>query len=64
MEKTFEQYQKAAEQGDAGAQNNLANCYETGTGVAKDATQAVYWYKKAAEQGDPEAQEKLAHYHE
>jgi len=56
MEKTVEQYQKAAEQGDAEAQYHLGYCYEYGKGIAKDETQAVYWYKKAAEQGDADAQ--------
>jgi len=25
--------------------------YESGRGIAKDDTQAVYWFRKAAEQG-------------
>ena len=45
-------YTKAAEQGDAGAQYNLGNCYRAGTGVKKDEKEAVKWYTKSAEQGD------------
>ena len=45
-------FRKAAEQGDAQAQNNLGLCYDNGDGVAKDSQQAVYWWRKAAEQGD------------
>jgi len=26
--------------------------YESGRGIAKDDTQAVYWFRKAAEQGE------------
>jgi len=45
-------YQKAADQGDARAQWYLADSYENGYGVKKNATQFVYWAEKAAEQGD------------
>lgn len=48
--------QKAAEQGDAKAQYNLAVRYGRGQGVAQDAAQAVSWTRKAAEQGDVDAQ--------
>ena len=33
-------YTRAAEEGEAGAQNNLGNCYEMGTGVVIDAAAA------------------------
>ncbi|MGM9822925.1 MAG: toll/interleukin-1 receptor domain-containing protein, partial [Muribaculaceae bacterium] len=49
-------YRKAAEQGHAGAQNNLGVCYENGYGVTKDYYEAVKWYRKAAEQGNARAQ--------
>jgi uncharacterized protein len=52
-------YRKAAEQGDAAAQNNLAVCYENGEGVPKSYEDAVSWYRKAAEQGDARAQFNL-----
>jgi uncharacterized protein len=44
----IEQYQKAADQGDANAQYNLALCYEDGIGVEKDDKKAVELYQKAA----------------
>ena len=53
-------YRKAAEQGDAQAQNDLGRCYATGTGVPQDAVEAVAWYRKAAEQGNAEGQFNLA----
>lgn len=49
--KAVEWYRKAAEQGNAVAQFNLAMCYQSGQGVVKDLTEAVKWYRKAAEQG-------------
>lgn len=52
-------YRKAAEQGHAAAQNNLANCYKNGQGVTKDMIKAIEWYKKAAAQGDESAKENL-----
>ena len=45
-------YRMAAEQGHAGAQNNLGFCYHNGWGVPKDMTQAAMWYKKSADQGN------------
>ncbi|MBQ9694638.1 MAG: SEL1-like repeat protein [Kiritimatiellae bacterium] len=44
-------YRKAAEQGHAGAQNNLGTQYANGQGVAQSWHEAVKWYRKAAEQG-------------
>ena len=42
-------YRKAAEQGDAEAQNRLGVCYEYGKGVPQDYQEAVKWYRKAVE---------------
>ena len=53
-------FRKAAEQGDASAQNQLAICYAEGKGVPKDDVEAVTWFRKAAEQGAAEAQYNLA----
>ncbi|MBF0460390.1 MAG: SEL1-like repeat protein [Magnetococcales bacterium] len=50
---------KAAEQGVAGAQNNLGWMYTNGRGVPQDDKEAVNWYRKAAEQGVAEAQYNL-----
>ena len=52
-------YRKAAEQGDAGAQDMLGSMYTAGRGVPQDPAEAVSWYRKAAEQGDAEAQFNL-----
>ena len=52
-------YRKAAEQGDAYAQNNLGVCYKNGQGVTQDYYEAVKWYRKAAEQGHARAQFNL-----
>jgi len=52
-------YRKAAEQGDADAQNSLAIRYELGEGVPKDLDQALFWYRKAAAQGSPQATRSL-----
>ena len=43
-------YQKAAAQGDVGAQYNLGVAYYKGQGVPKDATEAVKWFRPAVEQ--------------
>ena len=52
-------YRKAAEKGDAVAQNNLGRCYFDGFGVDKDYHEAVMWYSKAAEKGNTIAQINL-----
>ncbi len=53
-------FRKAAEQGHAGAQNNLGMCYYWGQGVEQDWSQAARWYRRAAEQGEMYAQYNLA----
>src|SRR6185437_7681246 len=60
IEHQHELYHRAAEQGHASAQYNLAVCYYNGTGVEKDEQKAVECYKKAAEQGVASAQYNLA----
>jgi TPR repeat protein len=52
-------YRRAAEQGDASAQNNLGVMYASGEGVPHDDEQAVHWYRLAAEQGHALAQYNL-----
>ena len=49
-------FQKAAEAGNAAAQNNLGYCYKHGHGVGADLVAAVTWYRKSAQQGDVNAQ--------
>lgn len=53
-------YRKAAEQGVAIAQVDLAKCYVEGKGVTNNYEEAVKWYRRAAEQGYDEAQFELA----
>jgi TPR repeat protein len=52
-------YRKAAENGDAEAQNNLGCAYARGEGVERNYEEAVKWCRKAAEQGDATAQNNL-----
>jgi TPR repeat protein len=52
-------YQKAAEQGFAAAQYELASLYYYGLGVAKSEAEAVKWYSKAAHQGHVAARDAL-----
>jgi TPR repeat protein len=46
-------YLRAAELGDAGAQNNLGYRYQTGKGAEKNEARAVLWFQKAAAQKHP-----------
>jgi tetratricopeptide (TPR) repeat protein len=52
-------YRKAADQGHASAQFNLAINYEKGQGVPQDDAAAMSWYRKAAELGNARAQSNL-----
>jgi hypothetical protein len=53
-------FRKAAEQGNADAQERLGEMYSYGQGgIAKDETLAVSWFRKAAEQGNAAAQNSL-----
>ncbi len=56
FEAAFVSFGKAAEQGDAKAQYNLAIMYVRGEGVGQDDKQAANWFRRAAEQGDAGAQ--------
>lgn len=44
-------YERAARQGDAEAQCDLARCYDYGIGIDTDCKMALHWYEKAAKQG-------------
>jgi len=52
-------YRKAADQGNAAAQSNLATSYRDGVGVTKDEQEAVNWYRKAAELGLKQAKSSV-----
>src|SRR5437763_874907 len=60
LKKSFYWFQRAAENGDKVAMNNLARCYENGVGTEKDVEKAFYWHQKAAENGDKVAMNNLA----
>ncbi len=49
-------YRQAAEKGFAEAQVQLAELYDGGDGVPRDAELALRWYERAAQQGNEEAQ--------
>jgi uncharacterized protein len=49
-------YRCAAEQGFAAGQHHLARHYETGDGLPRDLSQAVFWYVKACNQNFAAAQ--------
>ena len=53
-------YRLMAEQGDAGAQNNLGVLYTFGRGGTQDYQEAAKWYRLAAEQGYILAQYNLS----
>ena len=37
----------------------LGVCYQRGTGVPKDPSEAAAWYRRAAEQGDEDVETQL-----
>jgi hypothetical protein len=49
--------QKAADQGNADAQNAIGKIYLSGKGVPKDFGKAMEWFKKSADQSEAEAQD-------
>lgn len=58
-ESAFPWFQKAADQGDAVAQFNLACCYYWGVGTQIDDALAAKWLRRSAQQGFPPAQAAL-----
>ncbi|MDY2735372.1 tetratricopeptide repeat protein, partial [Intestinibacter sp.] len=56
----IEWYTKAAEKGNAWAQDNLGSFYEYGKGVEKDINKAIEWYTKAASKGNKHANTRLS----
>jgi len=51
--------QKAAQSGNADAEDQLGLMYENGTGVTQDYQQALAWYRKSAAQGDKNGENNL-----
>ena len=58
-DKAFQEWQKAADEGDLAAQRNLGHLYRWGKGVPQDLTQAAFWYYTAAKGGSDTAQYNL-----
>ena len=58
--KAFEEWGKAAEEGDVAAQRNLGHLYRWGKGTDRDSAKAAYWYMKASKAGFSRAQYNLA----
>jgi TPR repeat protein len=52
-------FRKAAEQGNAFAQESLGDMYHEGRGVLQDYSEAASWYRKAAEEGSDSGQYSL-----
>ena len=52
-------FRKAADQGEADAQNNLGNMYANGQGVAKDEVEAYKWWLLAGAQGNELARGRI-----
>lgn len=59
-QQAIEWYRKAAQKGDAKAQNNLGMAYVRGIGVTQDFKEAAIWLSKSAEQGNAKAQNNLS----
>ena len=57
-------WRKAAEQGNASAQEELGVAYFWGNGIGQDHSEAAKWFRKAAEQGAIFAQLSLASLYE
>jgi len=53
-------YRIAAQAGFAGSQNNLADMYQHGKGVAQSISEAIYWASRSADQGEAFAYATLA----
>ena len=58
-EKSAEELERAATEGDARAQQQLGQIYLDGSGVKKAPAVALKWFRMAADQGDAEGQWKL-----
>jgi S1-C subfamily serine protease len=58
------EYLEAAQDGNARAQNNLANLFRFGLGGPVDFERALYWFSKAAGQGQVNAQTSLGDMYE
>ncbi len=48
----FQLFLRSARNGDSGSQLNVGFCYDTGEGVRRNKTKALFWYKRAYRRGD------------
>src|SRR5689334_22243105 len=55
LKKAFRLMLAAAKLGDLGAQLNVGNYYEDGTGVRRNRAAALNWYRRAYRRGDASA---------
>jgi TPR repeat protein len=55
LQAAFRLFLAAAKAGDRAAQLNVGNCYDTGAGVRRNRSSALYWYKRAYRRGDASA---------
>jgi TPR repeat protein len=55
IEQAFRLFLEAAKAGDSSAQLNVGYLYDTGQGVSRSRTQAVYWYRRAVRRGEAAA---------
>lgn len=55
----FEILEKAAREGNAQSQYDLANMYYDGKEIPKDKNEAIYWFQRSAKNGSVNAQEDL-----
>lgn len=60
----FEQYLKSANEGNAGAQNAVGDCYSKGKGTEWDKSEAIKWWRKAAQNGNAKAQVHMGNAYE
>ena len=57
--RTFLHYQRAAQQGDTTAMNNIGVMYANGRGVDQDYDEAIIWFSEAAQRDNPTARNNL-----
>jgi TPR repeat protein len=55
LQAAFRLFLAAAKAGDKAAQLNVGNCYDTGSGIRRNRSSALYWYKRAYRRGDASA---------
>ena len=59
-QQALEWYRKAADEGDAGAMNNIGILYYNAEGVERDLVEAYAWFARVQKHGDPRAAELIS----